>query len=141
MNKTQEQVDDLANAYYDGMAFVIEKINEIDTLKQCNQHFINLYGIAPSDEEQEAAPRPTTNFIYPTIEQTHNHTMRFITYLASISDDEKMTAMMCVKVLVLISCIAVQFFTCKFWLLPIAFASLLSIISDILYKVNNSIRD
>lgn len=51
--KTQKEINEIADAYYEGMADVIEQIESIDKLEQTNRYMEKRYGQLPTNDESE----------------------------------------------------------------------------------------
>lgn len=51
MKHTQEQIDLLADVYYDGMASVMDRIEEISRVEETNAYIKKRFGSEPSDSE------------------------------------------------------------------------------------------
>lgn len=51
MKHTQEQIDLLADVYYDGMASVMDRIEEISRVEETNAYIKKRFGAEPSDSE------------------------------------------------------------------------------------------
>jgi len=53
MKKTQEQINELADVYYDGMASVLDRFDKINKVDETNAYIKKRYGSEPSDSELE----------------------------------------------------------------------------------------
>ena len=50
--KTQQEIDLLADVYYDGMASVIDRLEAIDKVEETNKYIKEKFGKMPSDESE-----------------------------------------------------------------------------------------
>ena len=51
MKKTQEQINELADVYYDGMVSVMDRFDEINKVDETNAYIKGRYGVEPTDSE------------------------------------------------------------------------------------------
>lgn len=70
MKKTQQQIDEIADAFYDGMASVTDRIEEINKVDETNAYIKKRFGVLPSDSEliiegtiEETEPIPAETYI------------------------------------------------------------------------------